>query len=753
MKKLSLLLILMISIPSFAEEIPGQTLLSFFSGSCTSSAKWTQAAIADSESLIKTLNAMVADPDCAGAAGAIAQLNSLSTQVAVYEKLNANKNLIATYNAEEQELLIQLTKTTDADATRELNTALRNLQIQRAKLHASDKAAETLAGADKVTILGQIAESANSSFKQITSNQKCLDKQPDLLTSATSIVAGVGSAVTLINPAVGIAMTAGSTFVKVAMDGIKSSRHARQIKNIADSTVTFEAYSCALESMTDRWCQMVDAEAFLKFKATHRRNTFRTEGLAQAISLNDREIPVILDWLTKVRNGVAPRTTADAGRREAVAMRDLIVQAKEDYGQGLIEQNRKTYESLEGKPDDQQWKFLRSIIISLAPQGNGSMSTGPAKDPLNDIYSQSFSPFALIGLKDTDNRIRMNSGISCQDICTFDSWNKPSDIIVTLDSVKAKYLEWIARAAELVNREKNEVRQPDPLKTLSEANSESEPWMIRPLDAIQTIADFLEKNPPNERQGDFKKIYADTLAKLRNIHDVATVAIATGQMDFPPDCQPPVCNEGICEQPVCTYQQSPIEQIYDSAQLKHGIVVLQARLELIMRLSLLEYIRNSPEEDQILIAQLLASNRFYETISNMNGTTSLAYLNRDIVKGKNYTMENLSSFMDIFGRNINRTLRTYYNEELRSQPTVAQSKRDMRISMCFLVLGAENVGKWIDADLCTGLKMDAMEPGGPQSPTIDATTFGKDLGQRACTSREYFRQSDIYQKWGIKNRK
>ena len=746
MRKLSLLFILAIAVPSFAEEIPGSTLLSYFSGSCTTSGQWTQAAIADSAALIKTLNAMSADPDCATASGAISQLNNLSSQVAIYDKINSTKNLIATYNAEEQELLIQLTMTNDSVVIREINSALRTLQIQRAKLLNSDTTASQMTGTDKVTVLGQIAQSANSSFQQITSNEKCLNKNPTLLTSATSIVAGVGSAVTMINPAIGIAMTAGSTFINVAMEGIKNSRRAHRIKNIADSTVTFEAYSCALESMSDRWCQMTDAEAFLKFKAEHRRDTQTKPGLAQAISLNDREIPVVLDWLNKIRNGVAPRTTADASRRQAVLTRELFARSRSDYGQSLIEQSRKTYDSMAGKPDDQQWKFLRTVVASLAPDGDAAPSGSGVRDPLNDIYAPKFAAYNLVGMKENDPEIICNGNI-----CKFDTWNKPASLNPTLDTVKVKFLEWIGRATELVNRELTEVQQPDPLNTLSSGNMEADPWMITPLDAFQTIADFLENNPPGERQGDFRKLYEDTLAKLRTIHDVATVAIATGQMVTPPNCEPAVCNGDICAAPVCISDLSPIEHIYDTAQLKYGIVVLQSRLELIVRLSLLEYIKNSSEEDQVLVAQLLASDRFYQTISNMNGTASFAKLNRDIIKGKAYTMENLSSFMDIFGKNINRSLRTLYQEELKAKPDVAKAKRDMRTSMCFLILSAENVEKWIDIELCNGLKMEAMEPGGPQSVTIQASTFGKDLGQRACTSREFFRQSDIYQKWGIKN--
>ena len=734
MKKFSLLLLIVTATPVMAESVPGSTLLSYFAGSCKTSSQWTQAAIADSDALVKSLNAMAADPDCASAAGAISQLNSLSAQLTTLEKLNESKNSVATINAEEQELLIQLTQTSDPAVQAEINASLRQLQVSRAKILNGDKTGEKLAGADKVTVLGQIAQSANSSFQQITANEKCLVKHPTLLNTATSIVAGVGSAVTIVNPAVGLAMTAGATFTKVAMDGIQKANHARKIRNIADSTVTFEAYSCALESMADRWCQMRDAESFLKFKSENRRDAIGNDDLSQAITLNDREIPVILDWLNKIRNGVTPRTIADAGRRETVLTRELIVRAKADHALGLIEQNRKTYESLANSPEE-QWNLLRTIIISIAPQYSSSMSSGGSspKDPMNDIYPAMYSPFYLLDLRDDDPRIR-NMG----SIVSFESWSRPAEIKVTLDDVKNRYSRWVTRAANLVNRELTEVQQPDPLHTLSSANMEAEPWMVTPVDALKTIADFLEKNPPGANQRDFRKIYEDTLAKIKTIHDVATVAIVTGDMS---------------SKPVGAASFTPIEHIYETANLKYGIVVLQARLEMIVRISLLEFIKNSPERDQILLAQLLASDRFYETISRMNGTTSFASLREDIKSGKAYTMKNLASFMDIFGNNINRTLRKLYDEELKSSKTVAQANRDLRTSMCFLLLGAENSGKYIDADLCNGLKMEAMQIGGPESITITSSSFNTDYGDRACTYREFFRQSDIYQKWRIKNKK
>lgn len=727
-------MILAIPLPSFAEEVPGKALLDYFYGSCQTSTQWVQAALADSEALIKSLNAMSGDPDCASASGAISQLNSLSSQLTTLNKLNDTKNTVATYNAEEQQLLIQLSQTTDTDSLIAINTNLRELQVSRAKLLNGDKSAEKLSGTDKVTLMVQIANSANASFQQISANQKCINNHSGLLKSATSIMAGVGSAVTMVNPALGLAMTAGAVFANVSMDGIRGFNANRKIRSIADNTTSFEAYKCALESMSDRWCQMKDAESFLKFKQKHRKSDLKNPGLAQAMSLNDREIPVILNWLNNLRNGVTPRNTADARRQNEVLDREALVRKNAASGIGLIEQKRQTYDSLSAKPDE-QWQFLRTIIKSLAPQmSNSSPYSESVRNPLNDIFSSQYSPYYLLGIQENDARIRDKDNGTFLD---FESWTKPSDVKVSLDSVKVNYLDWIKRASDLVNRELAEVQQPDPLQTLSSVNIEAEPWMVTPLEAFKTIADFLEKNPSGEKQGDFKKIYKDTLEKLKNIHDIATVAIATG--DVAPRSLDPS-------------KLTPVEQIYDIAQLKYGIVVLQTRLEMIVRLSLLEYIKNSPEEDQILVAQLLASDRFYETINKINPTSNTALLKADIRTGQAYTMKNIASFMNIFGPNINRTLRTLYKGELRTKdPTEAKSNHDLRTTMCFLVLGAVNVKDKIDVELCTGLKIEAAKDGGPESITITDSTFGQDLSERACTYREYFRQSAIYDRWGIKN--
>ncbi|MGE3611769.1 MAG: hypothetical protein AB7I27_19425 [Bacteriovoracaceae bacterium] len=64
----------------------------------------------------------------------------------------------------------------------------------------------------------------------------------------------------------GIGLTAGSSFLGETIEGLRTYKTGRKIRKLADQTSSFEAFRCALEAMSDRWCQTEDAEAFLTLR-------------------------------------------------------------------------------------------------------------------------------------------------------------------------------------------------------------------------------------------------------------------------------------------------------------------------------------------------------------------------------------------------------------------------------------------------------------------------------------------------------
>lgn len=714
-----LLLILLASFSCFGEDRTGEDLLNYFSSNCRTQGEWTKAALADSMALIESLRNFSQDPDCKSVGGAISQLGILNQQLVTLDKISETQSKIAELNAKEQELLIQVSNTSDPNTLSSINATLRELQVTRAGLIGRDRAQADLAGMDKVRALTSVVQIANSTFEQITNNQRCLQKNPTILNSAASILSSIGATTAVFNPALGLGLSSGANFLGQTIEGVRKYYNSRMIRKISNDSVASEAYKCALETMSERWCQMRDAEAFLLFKAAQRQHPVLEKGLGIAIRLNDRELPVLIEWLNKIRSGVTPTTTADAQRQSAAFSRETYVRSLEATGLGLIEENRKIYNSYTDL--NERWNFLRSVIVALLPA-----TQVPFKNPFYDVFAAGYAPFFLIGLLDNSD-IRNPQG----QYFPIDSWSRPNGLNPTLDLVKEKYVEWVSKARTRVNQELTQVLQPDALQTLSSAYDRSgNRWKISPIDSIKRIIDFMENNPPSERDVAFNKLYANTISKMKEMYKI-TENVILGQTQV--DENTPV-----------------VERIYELAQLRYGTVVMEARLEMIIRLSLLELLQNSTPQDQIVVAQLLAAERFTETITKMSGTDNLALIRADINRSQPITISNLNSFIEIFGKNINNLLEKIKKEELRSQGSISKAKRYSRTELCFLLLSVPNVKSYINLNLCDGLQLEALMAGGPQSIKLNQETFALDINDRACEYREFFRKSKIYETWGIK---
>lgn len=721
MKKIISLLVTLICLPTFAEDIPGQNLLSYFSANCRTQGEWTRAALADSTSLIEALKSIQADNDCKSISGAVTQLGILNQQLTYLENTKQTQTRITQINAQEQELLIQISNNSDPIVLSDINQILRQLQMERAGLVAKEKENPNLASPDKAQAMTNIVMIANSAFQQVTSNQKCLDKNPSILNSVTSVISAVGATAAVINPAIGLGLTAGSAFLGSTIDGIRSTKNAREIRKISDTSIAYEGYKCALESMSDSWCQMRDAEAFLGFKAEQRRHPILKTDIGKALRLSDYEIPALLDWLNKIKSGGPPSSTSDANRINAVTTRENYIRNMEKYGLGLIAENRAIYDSQNGNLAD-QWNTIRSLITSLLFTNRGDLGF---KDPLIEAAgSAGYAPFFLLGLDDSDDLRN-----SDQAYLTLDTWKKPPTFNPTLDLVKNRYGDLILKARTRINQQLTQVLQPDALTTLTTAYDKTgNRWKVSPMDSLKYLINFLETNPLKADDVAFKKLYANTIWKLKEIYRITEEAVIF---------------EGLGK-------DSPVERIYEIAQLSYGTVVLEARLEMIIRLSLLELIENSPPEDQVIVAQFLAAERFTETITKIKGTDNLSLIKADLEGGQRITVKNLDAFLDIFGKNIGRVLSKLKSEEEKSRGTTALLARKSRTKLCFLLLAVPNAKSYINISHCLGLKIDSLIAGGPETLTITSATFNLDIKDRACTYREYFRQSKIFETWGIK---
>lgn len=719
MKKLiSSVLLATISFNALAEGLPGEQLFNYFSANCRTQGEYTRAASADAIALMKSLQSIANDEDCKSISGAISQLDLLNQQIQRAEKLNATQVKLATITSQEQELLLQLSTTNDTTTKSEINKILRDLQVQRAGILGGENALKDLQQPDQMSIMTSLISISNATFTQISKNEKCINKNPQILTSITSVVAAVGAAASVVNPALGLSLAAGATFLGQTVESFRTNGLNRKIRKIADTSIAMEAYKCAIETMSYRWCEMDNAESFLHFKAKQRQRTFTPSDLSQAIRLNDREIPVLLNWLGKVRAGVKPSTVSDSDRQKLVFQRDSMVRAADARGYGVIEENRRLYELTS---INERWALIRTLIAKLVP----STAEG---NPLYDVFPLTQGAYFLIGMEDASQIPQSGTG----NFIPIDSYTPA--VIPTLDVLKTQYLKWVERARIRVSLELTNVLQPDTLQTLTSAYDQSDnSWKLSAMDSIKNIKKFLESLPPEDNTASvFKKIYADTLLRLDTIYDAV--------------------ENGVVQSDGTVYTNSPLQTVYDTAQLAFGVVVLQTRLEMIVRLALLKLIEKSSAEDQNWAAQILAADRFTDVLSQMSGTDNLALIQADINRAKPMTISNLESFSEVFGKNINRILKRLTKEENKSTGTVARSKRSTRTDLCYLLLASPEWPEKVDFKYCNGLQFQSIVPGGPVGPRISDALKDKDFSKRACIHKNFFRDSKVYERWGIQSK-
>lgn len=723
MKKFGLFIALICTPSLYAtEEYPGQNLLNYFSSSCKTQGEWTRAAIADSIALVETLRSISKDEACKSVGGSIAQLGLLSQQLTSLENTNETQKKIAELTAKEQELLVQISLNPDPDTLATMNAELRAIQLERAGLIGRESAHADLATQDKASAMTSIVKTAETTFAQLANNQQCLEQHPNALNIATSLMSSIGATAAVVNPALGLGLMAGSQIMGTTIEGVRGHLNERNIRRLADNTLTTEAFKCALESMTEKFCQMRDAEAFLNFKDRYHQTNDMDPELGSAIRLNSRELPVLIDWLNKIKSGVTPTTTADAQRQNAVFARETFVRQKEASGLGLIEETRFVFDS--ATTQDEKRAVVRSLVKSLLPWGDGHV-----KNPFFEIITEGYSPFYLLGLAD-DATIRqpgMDGEAGKGPYYDLDSWPGFANYNPNLDHIKVQYQSWIEKARNRVNQELTQVLQPDALQTLTSAYDRfGNRWKISPMDSLKRLITFIEKHPPTERNPAFRKLYQSTTLKLKRMYEITEDAIIRSERDYHDN------------------NNSSVIEIYEEAQLQYGTVVMEARLDMIIRLSLLELLENSDEEDQILVAQLLAAERFTETISKVKGTDNIALIRADIRRGREITMNNLNGFLKTFYKPIGTILFRLQQDELNSTGTVARSKRYSRTEMCFLLLGVPEVDTYVRTTYCSGLQMISTLQGGPQTFVIDQSVFDRDISDRACEYRDFFRKSDIY---------
>lgn len=712
---------------ALAVDMVGSDLLTYFSSTCRSQGDYTRRAISDAQSLITILENVKNDEDCLSVSGGISQLYNLQRKLHQIDSSSGLEIEIEKLAAQESELSLQLSATSDQYVKEQLESAIRYVQVERASA-VSQLSGRNEYGAEKVRDLySSLVNSADSAFNSIASNHRCLNKNPNILPAITSMTGAIASAAIIVNPALGLGIAAATDFIGNTLESLRQSKYNKLIRKISDNSLALEGYKCVLESLSDRWCSLEDAKSFLDLKMSVIRQKPDKSDLNSIFRLNDREIPVLLEWLERVKTGVPATTVADAERQQEVITREAIVKSADSLGNGVISQNRLLYDL--SISDEDKYSVIKSVAAALTNQNcSGGYSTSSSSDvsnPLFDIYPQSLSAYKLLGLDEIPR-----DGYSEISFCNFNPFTQWPAGAYTPDyaAVKTRYFEWVEKANNRVNREKALVFQPDALLVLSKAYERSgRKIKITVMDAITNITNFLVKFKPEYFVSySFNTIYEDTIAKLKELK----TAVEDGIKDD-------------------AAARTALEKVLSIAKLQHGVIVFQSRLEMIVRVSISDYLKSINTADSNVAQQLLAADSYLDTLRKVKGD-DYTLISTDIHKARPIAEGNMRSFIEIFGKNINSILED--NDDKISDtndPTLIEIYRRNSAELCLLLSSMPVWPDKVDKDYCVGSQLDSVIPTGPRSPILTENYLKQNFSERSCGYRNYLRKSKIFQEWNI----
>jgi len=749
---------------AMASSTPGQALLDNFSATCNTNRNWTSAALADARSLMNTLEQIKNDPDCQSVSGAISQLGNLENKLSILNSDYGYQIDIAKLESQEIELLSQISGQTDVGIISDLESSLRSLQLEKAGLIAMDGAYTDYNANEVKNIYAQVLASSNSAYNAIASNSLCLGKNGNLLASAASLSGSIAATASTINPAFGYGMAAVTDFIGSTINFFRDRGYNNSIRRIANGSTVMQGFKCAMESLTSRWCDINEAERFLNFESSYDPNSTENDDLAVISKLYDKDIPVFLNWLEKVKAGAPASNSADAGRRETIYYREASLRAFRSKGEGWFSENRKLYDLAQTSAD--KYSVIRTIINGI----HGSLENrGP--NPLIDIHPANYAPYYLLGL----TSIPVDGSGSPIDFGNFDPFKnwpngayKPDfQLMVTL------YDAWITQAQRRVTQELNQVLQPDPLQILSiYGERTSNVWKQSPADALANILKFIQDNKPEKKSdATFNELYDTTIDKLVKINDAVIGNFAfdmqgCGDPEEPgEDGNPEVDQtqelggtqtiEDVLADiernspKTCDKLKKALEIIFEQAQLEFGPIVFKNRLETIIRIAIDEYIQTADPSVQGHLAQLLAADSYLDVLSLVSGTDNRALIREDMMSAKRVSLNNMINFGETFGSYINSLFKNEQNLILSPDEDISGPANDFRARMCFLIASLPEWPRTIKKSYCIGYQLNRLTPGGPESPILTEDFIASGFGNRSCVYREYLEQSKIFQDWGI----
>lgn len=716
------LLLLSAGCDSDRPEVSGD-LINAFGGVCSPAGLWTRNALKQNDALVQTLQNLVNDPECKDY---VSSLMTVQNAVSQTNRLLKDDSFLKYRSDQEQiqdlSLALQSPSSLDPNLVSQLQSQLILTQLDLYQANAMERATQTVA--DKNRYAQSTADLSQYLQTVMTAEQSggmaaCLKKHPEAAVGMAGNLLALGGS--FVSPIYGAGFAVVGQILAIGVDYASHSATEDAIWNLHAAAMP-TALTCGLESMTELFCDAEDSFALLELKRDSLHDgTGHTDPIWKGIDLLSNRMPVLNDWLTKVKNGIAPTDPGLANKQNQILDKMNAVDKTQNSVFASLSDDKQSY--LSSPPEQKDNVMIKTIKdeIALIIGSSGGMSSGPSvPNPFMDLT--------------TDNRIYacwlvLGIGTACP---------KPGDMedteayirraLLSQATFDQLFLNWkkIYTAVKTqVDHEFARTITANPSSLIADAY-ESSPTNVSPRQMLQQLVDYFEGLKETGGLGNpaYKAHLNETIALLQ---DILTTLDPNGSDD----------------------PTAKIGSIYQRLELNRGLEIFADRISRIVEWDLNTKIKNGEFPKDLTEILKLAGSQLNDRLIQAGQGETDSDLAKDLNNARSIAQANISVFRDFFGDAMGKSAEMLHKAAVEAgEPERGPNRPNGQMlgHLCTLILAT---GKdWpagLDASICEKAFLDPLY-GGVGSPAFSIEVAklakemeGKPFSTRFCAYHRYMR--------------
>ncbi|MFN8790486.1 MAG: hypothetical protein ACK5Y2_03410 [Bdellovibrionales bacterium] len=709
-------------------------ILETFANGCS----LTKGPSADAISVVRGLSSAVksalSTQACQSLAGAMTSLDSTVLQAqSLIPAINDSyvTELEVEVNAlqrQRDEIANLLTQTSDPAEIASLQRDLYKVRIELAgALSQAKDSALNDQQIRRAQALRLLLGSTNQAVNQILMNESCWVGQPGLLQQVAGVGSTLGASAALTTAASqkAVLLSAGVNILSTIVDFFQRLSVAKKVAQF-DLTLGPTALTCALEKMNDVYCSAQDTLNAIQ-KVGSQFHDPKADPVWKGVGFLEREIPVLLAWLQKLKSGGSASTVGDSEKQVKIELKEVNLTNSEKLFLGFLRDAQRLYDQT---PSPQsRFAIVRRMVNEFVIRICDLMKGPPNVDnPLctTDI-GLSYSFYYLIGLPTAKwlELLKMNPDLSFSSVDLELLAGIGIDATqINLALVSTQFNRWYKRTRENFDIEKRLVLGQDLTLIFDEAIKKnyqvSTP--VTPESSLEDLLTFLrrsraEPDPVEDPQLSLKDEVIQALERIRS--QIRAVDEKKTRPELAKD------------------------QIYEAADLKFGVSYLGDRVERLIRTELEKLVYSREGLDEVTRLPFLAANDVINELRRYYQVSSLQELQETSANAQMIMINTLGPFNRLFATPMQRAFDDFDSTIRRLGPDGAGPTIGLKTKMCFYYLGATRVPDFVIKE-CEGLKARSVL--GLETPTFSKALLNQPLAQRACEYRNFVMKNRILEK-------